>query len=72
MAMPAGSQELDSPVRFVKSSFSQIDGCVEVGRLADGQVAVRDSKDRSQPALIFTVTEWTAFIAGVKAGEFTL
>lgn len=45
-------------------------GCVEVGKLADGGVAIRDSKDLSQPALAFTAEEWTAFVAGVRAGEF--
>jgi len=57
-----------------KSSFSGSDangsGCVEVAFLADGQVAVRDTKDRSLPAHLFTAVEWTAFVAGVLAGEF--
>ena len=57
-------------VPFVTSSFCSADGCVEVGRLANGQVAVRDSKDRSRPALIFTADEWTAFLEGARAGEF--
>jgi hypothetical protein len=64
-------QEVDlSAVRFAISSFCSADGCVEVGRLADGQVAVRDSKDRGRPALIFTADEWTAFLKGARAGEF--
>jgi Domain of unknown function (DUF397) len=45
-------------------------GCIEVGRLANGQIAFRDSKDRSWPMLIFTNDEWLAFVAGVRAGEF--
>ena len=57
-------------VSFTTSSFCSADGCVEVGRLADGEIAVRDSKDRSRPALIFTADEWTAFIKGARAGEF--
>ena len=32
--------------------------------------AVRDSKDPSGPALIFTPGEWTAFTAGAKDCEF--
>ena len=35
-------------------------------------VAVRDSKDRHGPALIFGRAEWRVFAAGVKAGEFDL
>lgn len=47
-------------------------GCVETAFLADGRVAVRDSKDRSGPALIYTRAEWGAFISGAKDGEFDL
>ena len=57
-------------VQFKLSSFCSGGGCVEVGRLVDGGVAVRDTKDRNRPALVFNATEWTEFIAGVKAGEF--
>jgi Domain of unknown function (DUF397) len=57
-------------IEFRTSSFCSITGCVEVGRLADGAVAVRDTKDRDRPALVFTATEWSAFLQGVKAGEF--
>lgn len=58
--------------RWTTSSFCDYNGCVEVGQLADGHVAVRDTKDRSQAALIFTPAEWIAFVAGVQAGEFDL
>jgi Domain of unknown function (DUF397) len=47
-----------------------MNGCIEIGRLANGQVAFRDTKDRSQPALIFANEEWLAFVAGIRAGEF--
>lgn len=47
-------------------------GCVETAFLPDGHVAVRDSKDRSGPALVYTPREWDAFIEGAKAGEFDL
>lgn len=45
--------------------------CVEVAFL-DGAVAVRDSKDRNGPTLVFTATEWGAFVAGAQDGEFDL
>jgi hypothetical protein len=32
---------------------------------------IRDSKRPENPALSFTGEEWTAFVAGVQAGEFT-
>ena len=65
------NSELDS-ARWRKSSHSNGQGaCVEVAVLADGRVALRDSKDAgSGPALLFTPREWAAFTAGVADGEF--
>lgn len=57
-------------VQFRTSSFCSLSGCIEIGRLADGGVAVRDTKDRGRGALVFTATEWSDFLQGVKAGEF--
>ena len=45
-------------------------GCVEVAFLAGGRVGVRDSKNRSEPPLVFTAHEWTGFIASARSGEF--
>jgi hypothetical protein len=55
-----------------KSSFSGGNGgnCVEVARNLPGVVAVRDSKDREGPALVFPPGEWLAFLDGVRAEEF--
>lgn len=58
--------------RFRKSSFSGGAGCVEVLRLSDGRIALRDSKDPNLPPHHFTSAEWNAFLAGVRAGEFDL
>jgi hypothetical protein len=57
-----------------KSSFSGSNGggCVEVARNLPGVVAVRDSKDREGPALVFTPDEWRAFLNSVRAAEFDL
>lgn len=52
------------------SAFCMGGDCVEVGRLTDGSVAVRDTKDRGQGALVFSADEWAAFVAGAKAGQF--
>jgi hypothetical protein len=55
-----------------KSTRSGVNGnCVEVARLKD-TVAVRDSKNPTGPTLMFTPTEWEAFIHGAKEGEFDL
>jgi hypothetical protein len=47
------------------------DNCVEIAFVAGG-VAVRDSKDPTGPVLMFTASEWDAFVAGTKDGEFDL
>jgi hypothetical protein len=54
-----------------KSTRSGINGCVEVA-FADERIAVRDSKDRKGPVLVFTQREWEAFVGGVRDGEFDL
>ena len=41
--------------------------CVETARLS-GYIAVRDSKDASGPALLFSDRAWSAFVGGVKTG----
>ena len=56
---------------FRISSFCSGGGCVEVGSLPGGSVAVRDAKDpERRSSLVFTADEWSAFVAGVKNGEF--
>ena len=57
--------------QWFKSSFSGSsgNGCVEVAFLS-GEVAVRDTKDRSLAPHRFVAAEWAAFLAGVRSGEF--
>ena len=38
--------------------------------VADEHVHVRDTKDRQGSFLTFTHSEWRAFVAGVRLGEF--
>lgn len=52
---------------FERSVFCVNGDCVEVARGAT--VAVRDSKNPSV-VLEFTASEWRAFVAGVKDGQF--
>jgi hypothetical protein len=55
--------------RWRKSTRSGSNGgdCVEVADDLPGVVAVRDSKDPDGPALTFTPTAWTTFIATARS-----
>ncbi len=54
-----------------KSRLSNSQGqCVELARLAGGDVAVRNSRFPDGPALIYTRAEIAALLDGVKKGEF--
>lgn len=56
-----------------KSTRSNNGGaCVEVAQNLPEVVAVRDSKHRNGPVLIFASHEWQSFISMVKIGEFDL
>jgi hypothetical protein len=44
--------------------------CVAVAKLPDGDIVVKDTKERDGRVLRFSAGEWRAFLAGVRAGEF--
>jgi hypothetical protein len=60
-----------SGANWRKSSRSGENGCVEVA-FVDGRIAVRDSKDRGGPVLVFNAHEWAAFTVAARDGEFEL
>ena len=60
-----------SELIWVKGKRSGSNGCVEVAVTPNG-VAVRNSRDPQGPILEFEPTEWDAFKAGVRDGEFDL
>ncbi|KJK42197.1 hypothetical protein UK23_38335 [Lentzea aerocolonigenes] len=54
-----------------KSRHSGASGnCMELARLDDGGIAVRNSRFPDGPALVLTRAEIAAFLAGAKEGEF--
>jgi hypothetical protein len=59
--------------RWFKSSFSpgNGNGCIEVAFLPDGTVGVRDTKDRTRPALTVSPAAWSAFLTATGTGRFT-
>ncbi|MQY21737.1 DUF397 domain-containing protein [Nocardia macrotermitis] len=60
-----------SGARWFKSSRS-LSGkeCVEVAHLDEGMVGVRDSKNPTGPALLFTLSDWDAFTNRLTKGSF--
>ncbi len=56
---------------FKSSRSASGKDCVEVAHLDGGLVGVRDSKNPTGPALVFTPTQWDTFTAGIQNGEFT-
>jgi Domain of unknown function (DUF397) len=53
-----------------KATLSVANGaCVEVANIG-AMIAMRDSKDRGGPVLMYTRAEWLAFLDGAKKGEF--
>lgn len=63
-------------VTWEKSPYSGSQGnCPQFAKLAHGLTAVRDSKNASGPALVFTAGEMAALARGVKDGmldEYTV
>lgn len=68
----AGKYAIDlSGAQWRISNHSSGSGsCVELAALPAGHVAVRDSTDRSRPALVFDAAEWRAFVSGIADGQF--
>ncbi|WFB10370.1 DUF397 domain-containing protein [Streptomyces sp. LX-29] len=67
------AQDLTDADWFKSSYSSNGQNCVEVATpsmSADGGMAVRDSKDPSGPALVFSARGWSSFVAAIKRGEF--
>jgi Domain of unknown function (DUF397) len=58
-------------ISWQKSRRSNSQGaCVELGGLADGGIAIRNSRYPDGPALLYTRAEIRALIEGVKEGDF--
>lgn len=74
-ATNAGGPVKRAPVDWRISTRSGNGGgnCVEAGPVLDGsrRVAVRDSKDRSGPILVYSAASWTGFLTGLRSSTPT-
>jgi hypothetical protein len=50
------------------SHSTAANNCVETAHLASGKLAVRDSKDRQGPALLFAPQAWADFVRALSDG----
>ncbi|MEV4908510.1 DUF397 domain-containing protein [Streptomyces albidoflavus] len=57
-----------SGARWFTSSYSNNQGgqCVEGAVLDDGQMAIRDTKDRARGTFVFPAPAWDAFVGAIK------
>jgi len=65
------SADLSGAKWFKSSRSGGTKECVEVAFLDSGTVGVRDSKNPSGPALVFTADEWDAFTSTMLNGGFS-
>lgn len=72
MSHPNGvpAADLGSVVWRRSAAGDAVGECVEFAVLDGGDVAVRNSRDPHGPVLVYTPAEISAFVDGVKAGEF--
>jgi hypothetical protein len=73
-AAPKGKITLSPSEReglaWLKANRSTANGqCVEIAS-AVGNIAIRDSKDPDGPILVYTASEFRAFLDGARNGEF--
>lgn len=59
--------DLSAAQWFTSSRSANNGDCVECA-LFPTQVAVRDSKDRSGPVLVFGPAQWSAFVEAARTG----
>ena len=52
------------------SGFCAAANCIQIARLHTGDIGFRDSKQADSPILPFSSAEFSAFVQGIKAGEF--
>ncbi|MFC7383244.1 DUF397 domain-containing protein [Sphaerisporangium rhizosphaerae] len=72
MTRSTSSEELRVSRHISRFSPNGGSDCVEAGPVLDGsdRIAVRHSHHPEGPIIVYSRTEWNAFLAGVRANEF--
>jgi hypothetical protein len=68
-ASPPSGIDPSSLEWFKSTASSDTGACVEMAWVPDGWVALRDSKNPEQVALV-TALGWSCFLNGARTGEF--
>ncbi|MBF6204313.1 DUF397 domain-containing protein [Streptomyces gardneri] len=64
------SVDLSGSKWFKSTRSSAGNECVEIAHLDGGRVGVRDSKNPGGGVLVFAPSEWDAFLAEARDGQF--
>ncbi|MBF6045175.1 DUF397 domain-containing protein [Streptomyces sp. NRRL B-1677] len=58
-------------VTWRKSSYSGLENdCVEVADRFSDIISIRDSKTHHGPIIVLAIDAWSAFVTGLRAGNF--
>jgi hypothetical protein len=58
-------------LNWIKAKISNPSGnCVQMAKLPNGHIAVRNSRDPRGPVLLYTGSEASAWLQAAKNGEF--
>lgn len=60
----------DRSVPYRRAKRCQVGDCLEVGRLPNGRISLRNSRAPHEPPLEIDSDEWSIFLLGVKDGDF--
>ncbi|WP_216896286.1 DUF397 domain-containing protein [Nocardia alni] len=64
------SYDLSQAHWFKSSRSKEATACVEIAHIGAGMVGVRDSKNPTGPALVFTPDEWDTFTNSLRNARF--
>ncbi|WP_219471481.1 DUF397 domain-containing protein [Nonomuraea rhizosphaerae] len=60
---------IETDIQWRTSSRCNNGNCVEVARISDNTIGVRDNKVQNGPVLTFTIAEWRKFVNRLQGGE---